>query len=284
MTGTTQTATHTTTRPATRRGIMKMLDEIGVFMARDLQHIPRVPEKLLDVTLQPLMFVLLFGYIFGSAIDVGDSGNYREFLMAGIFIQTLAFRCVSTATGIVTDFGEAVIDRFRVLPISSLSILVGRAAGEMIEGLLGIVVMALCGLLIGWSPEAGLGPALGGFALMIYFSFAMIALGAGLGLSVRTQNAAQAIGFLVIFPLTFASNAFVPIDGMPAVVRLVTDWSPVTPVVAALRDLFGNPNPIPADASWMLLHPVAGSLIWCTVLTVAGLGVAVWRFGARRNG
>jgi ABC-2 type transport system permease protein len=271
----------TTALPTTRQnGVLKTLDEIGVFVWRNLAHIPRVPERLLDVTVQPIMFVLLFGYIFGSAIDV-KGGNYREFLMAGIFIQTLSFQSMQTAVGVVNDFNDAVIDRFRALPISHASILIGRAIASLIEGFLGIVVMAACGLVVGWAPHGTPLETLAGLGLMIFFAFSMISLGTLIGLIVRNVGTAQTFGFVLIFPLSFASNAFVPIDNMPAVVRIITDWSPMTPVVAALRQLFGNPNPIPADAAWPLNHAIEASLLWCTALTVVGLGLAIWRYSAR---
>lgn len=263
-----------------RGGVLKTFDEIGVFIWRNLAHIPRVPERLLDVTVQPIMFVLLFGYIFGSAINV-PGGNYREFLMAGIFVQTLAFAAMTTAVGVFNDFSEAVIDRFRALPISRISILVGRTVASLIEGFLGIVVMAICGLIVGWAPHGTPLETLAALGLLIYFAFAMICMGTLLGLVVRSVGTAQTIGFVLIFPLSFASNAFVPIDNMPAVVRFITDWSPITPVVEALRELFGNPNPIPANAPWPLQHAIEASLLWCTVLTVIGLGLALWRYGAR---
>jgi ABC-2 type transport system permease protein len=272
-----------TTLAPRRNGVLKTLDEIGVFVWRNLAHIPRVPERLLDVTIQPIMFVLLFGYIFGSAINV-QGGNYREFLMAGIFIQTLAFGSMTTAIGVVNDFSEAVVDRFRVLPIAPISILVGRAIASLIENTLGIVVMAICGLIVGWAPHGTPLETIAALGLMLFFAFAMISLGTMIGLFVRSVGTAQTFGFVLIFPLTFASNAFVPIDNMPWVLRLLTDWSPVTPVVAALRQLFGNPNPIPADAAWPLQHPIESSLLWCTALTVVGLGLAVWRYTQRSRG
>lgn len=268
---------------ARRSGMLKTLDEIGVFIWRDLAHIPRVPERLLDVTVQPIMFVLLFGYIFGSAIDV-QGGNYREFLMAGIFVQTLAFQSLTTAVGVVNDFSEGVIDRFRTLPIARISILIGRAIASLLEGTLGIAVMAICGLVVGWGPHGSAIETIGALLLLGYFAFAMICVGTFIGLLVRSVGTAQTIGFVVIFPLSFASNAFVPIGNMPFVLRLITDWSPITPVVAALRQLFGNPNPLPADAALPLQHPIETSLIWCTALTVIGLGLAAWRYARRSSG
>jgi ABC-2 type transport system permease protein len=271
-----------TTLPARRNGVIKTLDEIGVFIWRNLAHIPRVPERLLDVTVQPIMFVVLFGYIFGSAIDV-QGGNYREFLMAGIFIQTLAFGSMQTAVGVVNDFSEAVVDRFRALPISSISILVGRAIASLLEGLLGIVVMAACGLVVGWAPHGTPIETLAGLGLMMFFAYSMISVGTFIGLAVRSVGTAQTFGFVLIFPLTFASNAFVPIDNMPWALRFLTDWSPVTPVVAALRQLFHNPNPLPPDAAWPLQHPLEASLLWCTALTVVFLGLAIWRYAAPKR-
>ncbi len=271
------------TLPARRGGPLKVLDEIGVFVWRNLAHIPRVPERLLDVTIQPIMFVLLFGYIFGSAIAV-KGGNYREFLMAGIFVQTLSFASMSTAVGVFNDFSEAVIDRFRALPISALSILLGRAVAALIENGFGIVVMAICGFIVGWAPHGSAGDTLIAVLMLVYFAFAMICLGTALGLSVRSVGTAQTIGFVLIFPLSFASNAFVPIDNMPAVLRIITDWSPVTSLVAALRQLFGNPNPIPSDAPWPLQHTIEASLLWCTAIAVGSLAIAIWRYNARGRG
>jgi len=264
--------------------IAKALDETGVFVWRNLAHIPRVPEKLADVTIQPIMFVVLFGYVFGSAIAIPGGGNYREFLMGGIFIQSLTFAAMSSAMGVVSDMKEGVIDRFRSLPITRLSVLLGRAIASLIESALGITIMAICGLIVGWGIHNGFGNAVAGFALLGAYAFAMICIGAAIGLLVRTTEAAQGIGFVIIFPLTFASNAFVPTQGMPAILRFIADWGPVSPAVAAVRHLFGNPNPIPEDAGWMLQHPIAGALIWCVILSVLGLSVAVWRYskGGRR--
>ncbi len=273
----------TTALPARQNGILKMLDEIGIFVWRNLSHIPRVPERLLDVTLQPVIFVILFGFIFGSAINV-PGGNYREFLMGGIFIQTLSFAAMTTAIGIVNDFSEAVIDRFRALPISAASVLLGRAIASLIEALLGIIVMAICGLIVGWAPHGTPIETLAALGLMLFFAFSMISLGTMIGLLVRSVGTAQTLGFVFIFPLTFASNAFVPTDNMPWILRLLADWSPVTTVVAALRGLFHNPNPIPPDAPFPLLHPIEVSLIWCALISVVGLSVAIWRYGARSRG
>ena len=263
--------------------IGKSFDEIRVFVWRNLARIPRMPEQLADVTIQPIMFVLLFSYVFGSAIAVPGGGDYHEFLIAGIFVQTLAFGAMNTAVGILGDMQEGVVDRFRTLPISRSSVLVGRAVASLIESSIGMAVMAMCGLIVGWTVHNGVGETLGGFALLAFFDFAMISVGMAIGLLVRTVGTAQAIAFVTLLPLSFLSIAFVPIDNMPTFLRTIAEWSPVSAMVVAVRELFGNPNPIPDGAAWPLLHPIATSLMWCTVFTVTGLGFAVTRYTRRSN-
>ena len=205
-----------------RGGLGKTLDEIRVIIWRNLSHIPRVPERLADVTVMPIMFVILFGYVFGSAISLPGvemgpefAAAYREYLIAGIFVQSMVFMSITTAVGVSNDMREGVIDRFRSLPISRVSVLGGRVVATLVEGSLGITVMALCGLLVGWRIHTDLGNAIGGFAMLGAIALAMICIGTFIGQLVKNAMTAQTIGFVVVFPLTFASNAFVPIDNMP---------------------------------------------------------------------
>lgn len=265
-------------RPAVMKGPLKVLDEVLVIVWRNLAHIPRVPEKLADVTVQPIVFVMLFGFVFGSAIDVGNGGNYREFLLAGVFVQNLAFGVMGTSVGVLSDMKEGIVDRFRSLPIARVSVLLGRAIASLIESALGIAVMSVCGLIIGWRAHNGVVDTVAAYALIAYFAFAATCVGTLLGLLVRSTEAAQGIAFIIIFPMTFVSNTFVPTAGMPLVLKTIAHWSPISSMVAALRQLFGNPNPIPLDAPWPLLHPVTASVIWCTALSVLGLGLAVRRY------
>lgn len=272
-------------QPAIRRGgLLKTLDEIRVLLWRNLSHIPRVPERLADVTVQPVMFVILFGYVFGSAIAIpGVSGEsagaaYREFLIAGIFVQSMAFMSITTAVGVVNDMKEGVIDRFRSLPISRISVLAGRALATLVEGSLGITMMALCGLLIGWGARNGFGNAVAAFALIAALLFAMICLGTFVGLIVKNPSTAQTLGFVLIFPLTFASNAFVPTDNMPGPLKVFSEWNPISAVTAAVRDLFGNGYPPAPDAAWPIHHPVLASLIWIAAIAVIGMVLSVWRY------
>lgn len=275
-----------------RSGLGKILDEIRVIVWRNLAHIPRVPERLADVTIQPIMFVILFGYVFGSAIalpgiDAGGpeaSAAYREFLIAGIFVQSMVFMSITTAVGVSNDMREGVVDRFRSLPISRISVLAGRVIATLIEGSLGITVMALCGLIVGWGAHAGFGNAVAAFLLLAGIAFAMICIGTFIGQLVKNAMTAQTIGFVVVFPLTFASNAFVPTDNMPGGLKAFAEWNPVSAMVQAVRQLFGNlPPGYPEPTAWPLQHPVIYSVIWIVIIGVVGLWLAVWRYSQGGN-
>lgn len=272
-------------------GLMKILDEIRVIVWRNLSHIPRMPERLADVTVMPIMFVILFGYVFGSAIalpgvELGPeaSAAYREFLIAGIFVQSMVFMSITTAVGVSNDMREGVIDRFRSLPISRVSVLGGRVVATLVEGFLGIAVMALCGLIVGWGAHAGFWSAVMGFVLLAGIALAMICVGTFIGQLVKNAMTAQTIGFVVVFPLTFASNAFVPTDNMPAALKAFAEWNPVSAMVQAVRELFGNLPPLaPEPEAWPLQHPVLYSLIWIVIIGVVGLTLAVWRYSKSRD-
>jgi ABC-2 type transport system permease protein len=274
-----------------RSGLGKVLEEIRVIVWRNLAHIPRVPERLADVTVMPVMFVILFGYVFGSAIalpgvEMGPeaSAAYREFLIAGIFVQSMVFMSITTAVGVSNDMQEGVIDRFRSLPISRVSVLAGRVVATLVEGSLGITVMAICGLIVGWGAHAGFGNAVAAFALLAGIALAMICIGTFIGQLVKNAMTAQTIGFVVVFPLTFASNAFVPTDNMPGPLKAFADWNPVSAMVQAIRELFGNlPALAPTPEAWPLQHPVLYSLIWIVIIGTAGLTLAVWRYSKGRD-
>ena len=270
--------------------LAKTFDEIRVIVWRNLSHIPRVPERLADVTVMPIMFVILFGYVFGSAIalpgvEVGPeaSAAYREFLIAGIFVQSMVFMSITTAVGVASDMREGVIDRFRSLPISRVSLLGGRVIATLVEGSLGITVMAICGLIVGWSAHNGFVDTVAAFALLAGIAFAMITMGTFIGQLVRNPMTAQVIGFVVVFPLTFASNAFVPTDNMPAFLKNFAEWNPVSAMVAATRDLFGNGYVVPPDAPWPLQNPVLSSVIWIVILAALGMSLAVWKYSRGRG-
>ncbi len=293
------TAPDTTFVPRKTSDLWRTIDEIRVFVWRNLSHIPRMPERLADVTVMPIMFVLLFGYVFGSAIAMPgqvvtpeSAAFYREYLIGGIFVQSVVFMCITTAVGVVSDMKEGVIDRFRSLPISRVSVLAGRAIASLTEGSLGIFVMAICGLIVGWGAHNGLGQTIAAFALLAGIALAMICLGIYVGQLVKNPMTAQAIGFTAIFPLTFASNAFVPTDNMPAWLRTFAEWNPVSAMVQAVRELFGNIPPIdpaaaglvPArDLPWPLENPVLASVIWIVVLGTIGMTLAVRKYAQGKD-
>jgi ABC transporter DrrB family efflux protein len=249
-----------------------------VFARRNLEHVRQIPEKLIDVTLQPLMFTLLFAFVFGNVIHV-PGGNYREYVVAGILVQTLAFGVMGPGTSIATDLGEGIVDRFRSLPMARSAFIVGHVLAEFAAALLGLTVMTVAGLIVGWRIHTDVPHALAGFALLAALAFAMLWLGMLLGSVVRTPDAAQGIVFIVIFPLTFVANAFVPSGTLPDVLQHVANWNPVSALAAGIRTLFGNPTATPADAPWPLQHPVASSVIWIAVLlaVVIPLAIAAYR-------
>ena len=202
-----------TAQPLTTRLRWQLSDSL-VFAKRNLAHVRQVPEKLIDVTLQPLMFVLLFGFVFGGVIAV-PSGDYREYLIGGLLVQTIAFAIMGPATALATDLTEGIVDRFRTLPISRFSFLLGHMIAALAAMTLAIVTLSVSGLLIGWQINGSLPQALAGYALLLAFAFTMLWIGALIGVMVRSPDAVLGIGFLLVFPLTFLSSTFVPIDGLP---------------------------------------------------------------------
>jgi ABC-2 type transport system permease protein len=246
---------------------------------RNLTHVRHVPEKLIDVTLQPLMFVLLFAYVFGGAIHVSD-GSYHEYLMGGIIVQTLAFAVMGTAVGLADDMGKGVVDRFRSLPMARSAVLAGRALADMVSNAIALAVLVVAGLIVGWGIHDGAGSAIAGFALVLLFAYAMTWAGILLGLLVRTPDAAQGFVFVVIFPLTFLANTFVSTQDLPSGLREVAEWNPISAVVAAVRDLFGNPTGLPADAAWPLEHAIPLSIAWSLAILAVCVPLAVRRYRA----
>jgi len=251
-----------------------------VYARRNLEHIRQIPEKLLDVTVQPLMFVLLFAYVFGGAIAV-EGGGYREYLIGGILIQSLAFASMGPATSIATDMNEGVIDRFRSLPARQLSYLIGHFLAELAGSILSIVVLLSAGLLVGWRTHSSGLEVLEGILLLVVFASAMIWLGTWLGMMVRSPDAVMGIGFTIVFPLTFVSNAFVPVATLPNALQWFASWNPVSVLVAAVRTLFGNPLSPIAKATWPMVHPVPAAWLYCIVLLVAMVMLSLRRFRHR---
>jgi ABC transporter DrrB family efflux protein len=239
----------------------------------------REPETLADATFQPVMFVLLFGYVFGGAIPV-PGGNYHEFLIGGIFAQTIVFGgTFGVAVGIAADRSNGAMDRFRSLPISPGAVLGGHALANLLKTFLPLALMSICGLIIGWRIHTDLAHAAAAYALLVLFAFAMIWLGVLLGSMLATPEAVQGVAFVAIFPITFIASTFVPTSTLPGVLRTIAEWNPVTALAGALRTLFGNPGGVaPHGAPWSLQHPVLYTVL--TSAAVIGLcaPLAVNRF------
>jgi ABC transporter DrrB family efflux protein len=230
----------------------------------------RQPEALADATFQPVMFVLLFAYVFGGAIGVPGGGSYKEFLMGGIFAQTIVFGgSFGVAMAIAADRTNGAMDRFRALPISRGAVLGGHAVANLLKALLPMLLMSLCGLLIGWRIRGGLLDALAAYGLLIVFAFAMIWVGVLLGSLLSSPEAVQGVAFVAIFPITFIASTFVPSGTLPGVLRTFAEWNPVSALANALRQLFDNPHAAAAAGDpWPLHHPVAYTLL-CSAVIVA---------------
>ena len=249
---------------------------------RNVAHIRQIPEKLFDVTLQPLMFVLLFAYVFGGVIAVPD-GSYREYLIGGVLVQTLTFGVMGPGTSIATDLTEGIVDRFRSLPIARSAYLLGHVMAELAAATLGLVVMVASGLIVGWRIHTDVPHVAAAFALLLLFAMAMVWVGTLLGVSVRSPDAVAGIAFVTIFPLTFLANVFVPLAGLPDGLRAVAEWNPISAMVAATRTLFGNPTALPDSAPWPLEHPVLAALSWCLAILAVAVPLTLWRLRARTS-
>ena len=263
-------------------GLAALWSDALVYAGRNIAHIRQIPEKLLDVTVQPLMFVLLFAFVFGGAIAV-DGGNYREYIIAGILIQSLTFGLTGPASAIATDLTEGVIDRFRSLPASRAAYLLGHYLAELAGLMLSIAVLLGAGLLVGWRTHTGIDHVLGAGLLLLLFSSAMIWIGTWLGMIVRAPDAVMGVGFIVVFPLTFLSSAFVPINTLPSVLQHIAAWNPVSVIVGATRELFGNPTVPVGVHSLPLEHPVPAAFLYCIVLLAIAVPASLRRYRARTS-
>jgi ABC transporter DrrB family efflux protein len=253
-----------------------VVHDAWVIARRGLVHMKRQPEALSDATIQPIMFVLMFGYVFGGAIDVPGGGSYREFLMGGIMAQTIVFTAFGVAMSIANDRKNQAVDRFRSLPIAKGAVLGGHAVANLLKSLLPIAIMSVSGLLIGWRIHSSVVEALAGYLLMVAFAFAMIWVGVLLGSLVGTPEGVQGIAFVALFPITFIASTFVPVASMPGPLKAVAQWNPVTTLSDALRELFGNPNtPTQAGDPWSIANPVAYTWLWIIGIIVICAPLAV---------
>jgi ABC transporter DrrB family efflux protein len=252
------------------------LSDSAVITKRNLIKVKRVPDLLVFATLSPIMFVLLFRYVFGGAIEVPGDVSYAEFLLPGIFAQTVVFGSTVTGYSLAEDLQKGLIDRFRSLPMSRSAVLVGRTVADAAVNVITIAVMAVTGLIVGWRINSSVGEAIGGFLLLLVFAFSISWLMALVGLVVRTPEVVNNASFIVIFPLTFISNAFVPLETFPPVLQTFAEWNPVSTVVQGARELFGNvPAGMPEPEAWPLQNPVLYTLIWVVVILAVFVPLSV---------
>jgi ABC-2 type transport system permease protein len=251
-----------------------------VVAKRNLIRMSRIPEMVIFGLIQPIMFVVLFTYVFGGSMNIGgttDPDVYTEFLMAGIFAQTVTFATAGAGAGIADDMHKGLIDRFRSLPMARGAVLTGRTLADLVQTALTLAVLALVALLVGWRTHTGIGEVLGAFGLLLLLGYAFTWVGALIGLSVRTPEAATSGGLIWLFPVTFISNAFVDSSRMTPWLQHVADWNPFSATVQACRELFGNPGVSPSDA-WPMQHPVWASLIYSILIIVIFRTLAVRKY------
>jgi len=263
----------------TGRGLgAQFASDVWVLTKRSIARIRNEPETLSDVTIQPVLFVLMFAYVFGGAIGVGG-GNYREYLIGGMLGMGLAQTAPGTAVAVVSDMSTGLIDRFRSLPMSRAAVLTARTIADLLTQVIGAAVVAAVGLAIGWRIHTGPVEAIEAFALALLFGYAFTWAGVCLGMVLRSPEAAQQTGFIIFLPLTFISSAFVPTQSMPGWLQPVAEWNPMSSLAAACRQLFGNPNPAAAVHAWPAQHAELAVVCWAVAMLAvfAPLAVRLYR-------
>lgn len=269
-----------TLTPLPGSAVSRFLSDGWVTTWRNLMKIIRVPEILLFTLIQPIMFVLLFTYVFGAAIDIPGDG-YTSFLMAGIFAQTVVFGSTYSGSAMAQDLKDGIIDRFRTLPMNGAAVLVGRTNGDLVINGLSMVVMMLTGWLVGWRVNSSLLEFLAGVGLLLLFAYAFSWVMAFLGMAVKSPEVINNASFLILFPLTFISNAFVPSERLPEPLRIFAEWNPVSSLVQSARELFGNVPPgTPVGDAWTAQNPIATVLIGVVVLLVVFVPLSIRKFAS----
>ncbi len=254
------------------------LRDILVVAWRNIRGGWRVPDNQVYMFIQPIMFVLLFAYVFGGAIPV-EGVNYREYLMAGIFAQTMAFACAPASVGLADDMQKGLIDRFRSLPMARSGVIGGRVVADLSNQLIVLVIMMICGVIVGWRFHNGVLQFLAAVGLLLLLAFAMLWVGALIGLSVGSPQVAASAGLIWLFPVTFISNAFVPPETMPSWLQSLAEWNPLSAIVQACRELFGNQSLVESDA-WPMQQPVLASLLWCAIIIGVFAPLAIRKYKA----
>ena len=249
----------------------------AVVAKRNLIKIRRVPELLIWTTMSPIMFVLLFGYVFGSSIEMRGL-DYREFFIAGVFAQTVIFGASGTGVGMAEDMTKGVIDRFRSLPMARSAVLVGRTGSDILYNSISILVMSLTGLLVGWRIRTSFVEAAIGFLMLLLFAYAISWIMAYVGLKVASVEVVQNASFMFIFPMTFVANTFVDSSQLPGPLRTFAEWNPVSSVAQTAREAFGNTGGLPEPTVWPLDNPILYSLIWIGIILAVFIPLSVRQY------
>jgi ABC-type multidrug transport system permease subunit len=232
-----------------------------VIAKRNLIKIKRQPEILVWTTMSPIMFVLLFAYIFGSSIHI-PGVSYREFLIAGVFAQTVVFGATFTGAGLAEDMTKGIVDRFRSLPMSRAAVLLGRTGSDVVYNSISVVMMTITGLIVGWRIHTGVDKAVWGFVLLLAFAYSISWIMAFVGLKVPTVEVVNNASFIVIFPMTFIANTFVQANVLPGPLKVIAEWNPVSSVAQAVREAFGNTGTVPVPHVWSLQNPILYTVLW----------------------
>jgi len=265
-----------------RTGLSAKWHNVVVLTRRNIIHIAREPLQLSDVTVQPVLFTLLFVFVFGSGVPI--RGGYANFAIAGLMLLNLTTSAMGTAVGLSSDLSTGAIDRFRTLPMWRSAVLIGRSVADVLSATLCIAIVAVTGLVVGWRPDAGAPSILAGLAIPLLFAYALSWGCACLGIVSNGPESAQGIGLVVIFPLAIVSNALVPTQGMPAWLQVIANWNPVSAVTAAARTLFGNPNPSAALHVWPMQHPALAALAWSAAMLLVFVPLATHLYRQRTTG
>src|ERR1700689_1834304 len=258
-----------------RSPAVHLVTDVWVLTKRSLARIRREPETLADVTFMPVIFILMFAYVFGGAIGLPGHGSYHEYLIGGMLGMGLAQTAPGVAVALVTDMSTGLVDRFRSLPMSRWAVLVARSIAELLTQIISAVVVVCVGLAIGWRVHTGAGDVAEAFALALLFGYAFTWAGVCLGMVLRSPEAAQQSGFIIFLPLTFISSAFVPTQGMPGWLQPVAEWNPMSALAAACRHLFGHPNPAASLHAWPAQHPGLAVICWSVGMLVVFAPLAV---------
>jgi ABC-2 type transport system permease protein len=269
--------------PTTRSRIGARIHDVVVLTRRNLLHVRREPLQLSDVTVQPVLFTLLFIYVFGSGVPI-HHGTYKEFAIAGLLLLNLTTSSMGTAVGLITDISTGAIDRFCTLPMWRAAVLVGRSIADLLTAATCTGIVLATGLAIGWRPQASALSVIAGVGVALLFAYSLSWACACIGIVSKGPESAQGIGLMILFPLAIVSNALVPTAGMPGWLQAVSNWNPVSAVTAAVRHLFGNPNPSAQIAAWPMQHPVLAAVGWSLAIIVVFAPIATHLFRNKTTG